>query len=254
MTTTNVGNVNLACSGNNTVSDMSCMFVVGINGGKNIYVNNVWLEGRTNIDCFLASGAFSNVVFNSCIMRSTYDVGVVAGQSTNNTLTLLNCDAQTLVPPGTTNAARAFPVGGGLFRVYGGSIRTLQGHETGGFHAFCVGTESGVTAGTAAIELSGVTLIAQSTNATAYTIYNASSVPISARGMLLKRSTTSGPFSAEGDFVDGLQSTNLVLFASTNMIKFAGTNTAPATPGTINKWISVQVEGESAAYRIPLYQ
>lgn len=46
----------------------------------------------------------------------------------------------------------------------------------------------------------------------------------------------------------------VILAGTTNQITFGSTNTAPQTPSTIVKWISVQVQGENNAYRIPLYK
>lgn len=47
---------------------------------------------------------------------------------------------------------------------------------------------------------------------------------------------------------------NIILAGTTNQIVFGSTNTAPSSSVAPTKWISVQVTGESAVYRIPLYQ
>lgn len=49
-------------------------------------------------------------------------------------------------------------------------------------------------------------------------------------------------------------STNLTLLGTGVQVTFGATNTAPADPVTPTKWISVQVNGEATAYRIPLYE
>jgi hypothetical protein len=49
-------------------------------------------------------------------------------------------------------------------------------------------------------------------------------------------------------------SINVVVAGTTNQIVFGATNLPPAVPVTVVKWVSVQVQGEAAAYRIPLYQ
>lgn len=45
----------------------------------------------------------------------------------------------------------------------------------------------------------------------------------------------------------------LVIVGSTNQVIFGGTSPGPLS-GTPTKWISVQVQGDPASYRIPLYQ
>lgn len=58
-----------------------------------------------------------------------------------------------------------------------------------------------------------------------------------------------------GSLINGIGITNnvLTIAGTTNVITFAGTNTAPNS-GTIVKWISVQVTGETNVYRIGLAQ
>lgn len=46
----------------------------------------------------------------------------------------------------------------------------------------------------------------------------------------------------------------LVLAGTTNQVVFGSTNTAPSSSVAPTKWISVQVSGESAVYRVPLYE
>jgi hypothetical protein len=46
----------------------------------------------------------------------------------------------------------------------------------------------------------------------------------------------------------------LTVLNTTNQVKFGSTNTAPAGVSTPTKWISVQVNGETTVYRLPLYQ
>lgn len=48
--------------------------------------------------------------------------------------------------------------------------------------------------------------------------------------------------------------TQVYVSASTNFLKFGGTNSPPANTSTVRKWISVQVNGETNAYRLPLYE
>ena len=42
--------------------------------------------------------------------------------------------------------------------------------------------------------------------------------------------------------------------AVTNQLVFAATNTAPADNSNVVKWVSVKVNGETNAYRLPLYK
>ena len=44
------------------------------------------------------------------------------------------------------------------------------------------------------------------------------------------------------------------LLGTTNFITFGATNNAPVTPGTVDKWISVSINGESTEYRLPLFK
>jgi hypothetical protein len=46
----------------------------------------------------------------------------------------------------------------------------------------------------------------------------------------------------------------LTLAGTTNQVIFGGTNTPPVSTAAPTKWISVQVQGETAIYRIPLYE
>lgn len=46
----------------------------------------------------------------------------------------------------------------------------------------------------------------------------------------------------------------ITLAGTTNQITFGATNTAPVSSAAPTKWISVQVAGESAVYRLPLYE
>ncbi len=46
----------------------------------------------------------------------------------------------------------------------------------------------------------------------------------------------------------------ITLSGTTNQIVFGATNTAPVSAVAPTKWISVQVSGESAIYRVPLYE
>ena len=41
---------------------------------------------------------------------------------------------------------------------------------------------------------------------------------------------------------------------TTNFLKFGATNTAPGSVSAPTKWVSVQINGEGTAYRVPLYQ
>lgn len=47
---------------------------------------------------------------------------------------------------------------------------------------------------------------------------------------------------------------NLTVLGTTNQIIFGATNIAPATTATPDKWVSVQISGESTTYRLPLYK
>lgn len=48
--------------------------------------------------------------------------------------------------------------------------------------------------------------------------------------------------------------TNLTVLGTTNQVIFGATNIAPASAAAPTKWISVRVTGESAVYRLPLYE
>lgn len=50
------------------------------------------------------------------------------------------------------------------------------------------------------------------------------------------------------------QLSRVVLTGTTNQVVFGGTNSAPASPASPARWISVQVQGEASAYRIPLFE
>jgi hypothetical protein len=41
---------------------------------------------------------------------------------------------------------------------------------------------------------------------------------------------------------------------TTNQIVFGATNSTPSNPTNVLKWISVQVDGDTNAYRSPLYK
>lgn len=69
----------------------------------------------------------------------------------------------------------------------------------------------------------------------------------------------SGGFNIGGNLTDPGPSNCLAkqyqLYGTTNQVIFGGTNTAPAGSATTpSKWISVQVQGETVVYRLPLYQ
>jgi hypothetical protein len=46
----------------------------------------------------------------------------------------------------------------------------------------------------------------------------------------------------------------LNIAAQTNQIVWGATNTAPANTNNATKWVSVQVAGDTNAYRLPLYK
>jgi hypothetical protein len=79
-----------------------------------------------------------------------------------------------------------------------------------------------------------------------------------AGGSLILQSTPAGTTgSSQGTPVTRVTiqpSGEVVLAGTTNVIVFGGTNTAPVSSAAPTKWISVQVSGESAVYRLPLYE
>ncbi len=52
----------------------------------------------------------------------------------------------------------------------------------------------------------------------------------------------------------GIFTNSVFIVGTTNQVKFGATNTAPAQAVTVNSWISVQVNGDTAVYRLPLYK
>ena len=47
---------------------------------------------------------------------------------------------------------------------------------------------------------------------------------------------------------------SISLYSTTNHIKFGATNSAPVTTTNASTWVSVQVDGDTNKYRLPLYK